>query len=120
MSIHQGLTAFYESCESPDEQKINECLNIDWMAKSALLERIAAKQSWELVPEGQVPWAEILFPDITIAKTNFNALMGDLTDIDLPSLDHPISLGELLDTPVIDDLKIENLIPDKVNKDLFK
>ena len=120
MSIHQGLTAFYESCASPDEQKINECLNIDWMAKSALLERIAANQSWELVPERKGPWAEISFPDIAIAKTDFNALMGDLAAIDLPSLDPPISLSELLDTPVIDDLKIENLIPEKVNKDLFK
>ena len=120
MSIHRGLTAFYESCTFPDEQKINECLNIDWMAKSALLERIAAKKSWELVHDGEIPWSEISISDITIAKTDFNALMGNLTDIDLPSLEHPMSLSELLDKPVINDLKIENLIHDKVNKDLFK
>ena len=90
------------------------------MAKSALLERIAAKKSWELVHDGEIPWSEISISDITIAKTDFNALMGNLTDIDLPSLEHPMSLSELLDKPVINDLKIENLIHDKVNKDLFK
>ena len=120
ISIHKGLTAFYESCGSLDEQSINKCLNIDWMLQSALAERAASKKAWELVPKGELPWKEILLPDITVEQPKLNELMSELIDINLPSLEAPISLDKILDKSAIEDLKIENLIPNKIKKDLFK
>jgi len=73
-----------------------------------------------LVPKGELPWKEILLPDITVEQPKLNELMSELIDINLPSLEAPISLDKILDKSAIEDLKIENLIPDKIKKDLFK
>ena len=120
ISIHKGLTAFYESCGSLDEESINECLNIDWMLQSAPAERVAARKAWDLAPKGELPWEKIVLSDIAVEQPEFNELLSKLTDMDLPYLEAPISLSEILDKSAIDDLKIENLIPNKINKDLFK
>ena len=43
-----------------------------------------------------------------------------LADIIISEVSSVLAEACLLDKPVINDLKIENLIPDKVNRDLFK
>ena len=61
-----------------------------------------------------------MLSDIAVEQPKFNELLSKLTDMDLPSLETPMSLSEILDKSAIDDLKIENLLPNKINKDLFK